>query len=51
MAGIPAVMITDTANFRNPHYHQLSDTLGTIDLQLVVKAARMVVEAVRCDVI
>jgi aminopeptidase YwaD len=30
-AGIPAVMVTDTAFFRNPHYHQLSDTLETLD--------------------
>ncbi len=29
--GYPAVMLTDTANFRNPHYHQPSDTISTID--------------------
>ncbi|MFN0010952.1 MAG: M28 family peptidase [Phycisphaerales bacterium] len=29
--GIPAAMVTDTANFRNPHYHQPSDTLETLD--------------------
>jgi hypothetical protein len=28
---IPAVMITDTAFFRNPHYHEKSDTLQTLD--------------------
>jgi len=30
-AGIPAVMITDTSFFRNPHYHMRSDTSDTLD--------------------
>ncbi|MCP3097931.1 M28 family peptidase [Myxococcus sp. K15C18031901] len=30
-AGRPAVMWTDTANFRNPHYHRSSDTPDTLD--------------------
>ncbi len=30
-AGIPAIMISDTANFRNPHYHKPSDTPDTLD--------------------
>lgn len=30
-AGIPAVQITDTANFRNPNYHQPTDTPETLD--------------------
>jgi len=37
---IPAVMLTDTANFRNPNYHKPSDTVETIDTErftLVVK--------------
>lgn len=29
--GKPALFITDTANFRNPNYHQPTDTLSTID--------------------
>jgi len=29
----PAFMITDTANFRNPHYHQPSDTPDTLDYE------------------
>ncbi len=29
--GLPAVMITDTAFYRNPHYHELSDTPDTLD--------------------
>ncbi|MEW6220247.1 MAG: M28 family peptidase [Thermodesulfobacteriota bacterium] len=31
--GYQAVMLTDTAFFRNPHYHQPSDTPGTLDLR------------------
>jgi Zn-dependent M28 family amino/carboxypeptidase len=30
-AAMPAIQITDTANFRNPHYHQPTDLPGTID--------------------
>ncbi len=30
-AGFPAVMITDTAFLRNPHYHRPSDTADTLD--------------------
>ena len=33
--GIPAVMITDTAFFRNPHYHQATDTLETLDIDFI----------------
>lgn len=29
--GVPAAMATDTANFRNPHYHQPTDTPDKID--------------------
>jgi len=45
-AGIPAVMISDTANFRNPHYHQPTDTHGTVDPTLIAKAVRMVLDAI-----
>jgi hypothetical protein len=30
-AGLPAVQLTDTANFRNPHYHRPSDLPATLD--------------------
>ncbi|MCP9464978.1 MAG: M28 family peptidase [Nitrospira sp.] len=33
--GFPAVMLTDTANFRNPHYHQPTDTIDTLNLDFV----------------
>ncbi|HUN87436.1 MAG TPA: M20/M25/M40 family metallo-hydrolase [Terriglobales bacterium] len=38
--GVPAIMVTDTAPFRNPHYHQPSDTPDTLDYD---KTARVVV--------
>jgi len=31
--GYPAVMITDTAFYRNPHYHSPSDTYETLDYE------------------
>ncbi len=46
LAGIPAVMISDTANFRNPHHHQTTDTPGTVDVALVARAARMVIDTI-----
>ncbi len=30
-AGIPAIQTTDTADFRNPHYHRPTDTPDTLD--------------------
>ena len=30
--GYPAIMITDTANMRNPHYRRASDCINTLDL-------------------
>lgn len=38
----PAVMLTNTSEFRNPNYHTLGDTLGTINFDFmtnIVKAA------------
>lgn len=29
-AGVPALMLTDTAEFRNPNYHQPSDTAESL---------------------
>jgi hypothetical protein len=44
--GIGAVLVTDTANFRNPHYHRSSDTLETIDRNFFVGSAQIVINAV-----
>src|SRR5947209_14433681 len=43
--GYPAVMLTDTANFRNPHYHQTTDTLETLNLAFMEQVARAVTAA------
>ena len=45
--GYPAVMLTDTANFRNPHYHQPTDTLDTLNLVFIEQVARAVTAAAR----
>lgn len=44
--GIGAVLVTDTANFRNPHYHQASDSIETIVPDFFVGSAQIVMNAV-----
>lgn len=44
--GLGAVMVTDTANFRSPHYHLPSDTVETIDKPFFFGSAQLVVNAV-----
>jgi acetylornithine deacetylase/succinyl-diaminopimelate desuccinylase-like protein len=44
--GVGAVVITDTANFRTPHYHQPSDTPETIDQKFFAGSAQVVINAV-----
>ncbi len=46
LKGIGAVMVTDTANFRNPHYHRPTDTVENLDLVFLEKTAQYVVERV-----
>ncbi len=41
-AGYPAVMLTDTANFRNPHYHRETDTVDTLNLEFLSNVAATV---------
>lgn len=43
----PAIMVTDTANMRNPHYHQASDKIETLDLDFLAGVCRGLVEAIR----
>jgi aminopeptidase YwaD len=45
-AGYPAVVLTDTANFRNPHYHRETDTLDTLNLEFLSNVASTVTAAV-----
>ena len=41
-AGYPAVVLTDTANFRNPHYHLPTDTVDTLNLEFLSKVVATV---------
>lgn len=45
--GFPAVMLTDTANFRNPHYHQPTDTIDTLNMAFLERVTRTVTAAVQ----
>lgn len=42
---IPAVMLTDTANFRNKNYHQPTDAIDTLDAEALAKATRAMLGA------
>jgi Zn-dependent M28 family amino/carboxypeptidase len=39
-AGLPALMVTDTAFFRNPNYHLASDTIDTLDFTFMAQLVR-----------
>jgi Zn-dependent M28 family amino/carboxypeptidase len=41
-----AVLVTDTADYRNPHYHLPSDILATLDLAFAAQVTRAVTAAV-----
>ncbi len=43
--GYPAVMLTDTADFRNPNYHQPTDTLETLNADFLASVADAVTAA------
>ena len=43
--GVGAVLLTDTANLRTPHYHQPSDTAATLDKSFFTASAQLVVNA------
>lgn len=44
--GYPALMVTDTSFFRNPHYHQPTDTPDTLDYEFLAKVTAGVCAAV-----
>ncbi len=44
--GIPAVFVTDTANFRNPNYHTTRDTRDTLDPSFFRGSAQHVINAI-----
>ncbi|MBI4356099.1 MAG: M28 family peptidase [Candidatus Omnitrophica bacterium] len=43
--GYPALLVTDTAFLRNPHYHASSDTLATLDLPFLTRITQGIVSA------
>jgi Zn-dependent M28 family amino/carboxypeptidase len=45
--GIPAVMVTDTAFYRNPHYHGPTDTPDKLDYILMSELTKGLASAVR----
>ncbi|NJL20468.1 MAG: M28 family peptidase [Leptolyngbyaceae cyanobacterium SM1_3_5] len=45
--GYPAILVTDTADCRNPHYHQPSDRLETLDLNFLTSVCVGLAESVR----
>jgi hypothetical protein len=44
--GVPALMWTDTADFRNPHYHQTTDTPDTLDYDFLRRVTQLLVAQV-----
>src|SRR5262249_3386801 len=45
-ADVPAVLWTDTANFRNPHYHRATDTPDTLDYRFMQQVAELLCSVV-----
>ena len=45
--GYRAIMVTDTAFLRNPHYHQSSDTLETLDLDFLTGVCQGLAQGIR----
>jgi hypothetical protein len=43
---IPALMWTDTAEFRNPNYHRATDTPDTLDYGFMAEVARLLLHVV-----
>ncbi|MBW4572551.1 MAG: M28 family peptidase [Tolypothrix carrinoi HA7290-LM1] len=46
-AGYPAIMVTDTANMRNPHYHKPSDTIATLNLDFLTGVCQGLEKGIR----
>lgn len=44
--GVPALLITDTSEFRTPYYHKPSDTIDTLDTDRMTRTVRAVAGAV-----
>lgn len=46
-AGYPALMLTDTSFLRNPHYHQPTDTVDTLDFEFLTRVTAGSLEAAK----
>jgi peptidase M28-like protein len=46
-ARLPAIQVTNTANFRNPHYHRASDKPATLDYETLADVTVATILAVR----
>ncbi|MEW6417769.1 MAG: M28 family peptidase [Nitrospirota bacterium] len=44
--GYPALMLTDTAMFRNPHYHTYHDIYKTLDFSFIANVTKAVVSVI-----
>jgi hypothetical protein len=50
-AGLPAIHVTNTANFRSPHYHRPTDAPATLDYETLARigaATALLVEDLAC---
>jgi len=45
--GYPAVMVTDTAKYRNPNYHKRTDTAETLNYEAMAEVVMGLEEVVR----
>jgi Zn-dependent M28 family amino/carboxypeptidase len=45
--GYPAILVTDTANLRNPHYHRSSDRLATLDMDFLAHVCQGLIEGLQ----
>jgi len=45
--GFPAILVTDTSFFRNPHYHRPEDTLDTLNVPFTAAVTEAVVQAIQ----
>lgn len=45
--GYRAILVTDTANMRNPHYHRSSDQLETLNLDFLTGVCQGLISAIR----
>ena len=45
-AGFPALMVTDTAFYRNPNYHKATDRMETLDFEKMAEVVKGVYRAV-----